>query len=415
MRPIWIRASTANLWASPEGCLPSCTFQPADKGSQETEHTLRGTRLHSAVASIIAPADNPRPALKPGEWPLAQSAVAALEAHVAVDAYDRRVEHTIGRHMGLSHDTHVWMSSTPDLVLRARKDGWRGSSIPRGDPKLIIADWKFGRYNVEAEGNRQLAAYAVLLLFGEDKWAHDLDWKDDDIIRTMIIQPAAAEVGEPMVRRSTLTYGQVKKGADYLDYIVDRVSDPDYELPYNPTADNCRYCRGAETMECPAVAKGLVEVEEKVVEFGLVPPSEYANVLAKTELVAEWAKHIRLDAQRRLERGEPVQGLKLVPGRAGNRRWIDPDATAKALRSKGDHPPKVEIFTEPVLKSPAQMEKAFKGINAPISEGIIGTGWERPPAQNTVAYESDPRPALDKTGLGKALEVFKAKQEDSNG
>lgn len=413
-RPIWIRASTANLWANPQGCQASCTFEPAAHGSEETAATLRGTRLHAAVASIISPGPAcPRPPLEEGEWAEAQRAVSELEAHVEVDAYDWRVETSIAREMG-DGPSPVLMSSTPDLVGLAKTGGWRGAGLPVGDPGMVIVDWKFGRQPVEAEDNYQLQAYAVLLLRGEDKWASSRKWVDTDLIRTLIVQPSGGERGDPVVKKATLSYRDVKNAENAFDYLVDRVRDAGVELEYNPSAANCRYCRGAVTGECPEVVGSLARAEDAVAgsgiaDYGLLPPSGYGEFLAKADLVAEMARHVREDAHRRLERGEPVEGLKLVQGRAGNRKWRDERAAERALRSRGDHGGRVDPFTAPRLKSPSVLEREFRQSGCAESAAVIEEHWDRAPGATSVVYVSDPRPGLDSTAMGRALEHFSKK------
>lgn len=408
MRAIYIRPSTANLWASPDGCLASCSFEPAAHGSEETVHTLRGTRLHEAVACIIDP-ERPTPLLEKGEWALAQEAVAQLEAHVDVDAYEWRTETKVGRHMGLDGTQGVWMDGTPDLVGVGKLGSWRARARVKGEPRMVLVDFKFGSIPVEAEENQQLAAYAVMLLLGTDTWARRLKWKDDDIVRTIIVQPAAAERGDPVVKKATLTYRDVKNAEKVFDALVDRASDPDHEFEYNPSPANCRYCRGAATGECPEVVRTMVRAEESVAaiaDYGLLPPSGYTDFLAKAEMVAEMAKHVKEDAHRRLTRGEPVRGLKLVPGRAGNRKWIDEDAAVKALRDMGDHGARVDPFTAPRLKTPAALERELKREGASASLEVMAEHCDRAAATTVVAYEGDPRRGLDDTAMARALDHF---------
>lgn len=404
-RPIWVRPSSAPLWSDPKGCWASATFEPPGKGESETSHTLRGTRLHEAVASIIDPDLHQRPRLEDGEWAVAQGAVAELESHVDVDSYRWRVETKVGRRMG-----KVLVDGTPDLVGIAKERGWRGKAIPLGEPRMVIADFKFGRHNVEAETNYQLMCYAVLLLFGEDRWAQRREWKPDDTIRTMIVQPAMRDVGAGVVKKGMLTYAQAEAERDRLDRLLYHMSNPHTELTYNPTADNCRYCVGARSGECPEVVTSLARVEDQVEgieDFGLLPPSGYADFLRKCDLVAVMAKHVREDAQRRLERGEPVQDLRLVPGRQGNRKWTDPAECERQLREFGDHGKRVDILVEPVLKSPSVLDREFGACGAKASQEIIRRHYERGPATVAVDYEGGPAQTLGHKRIEAAIEHFK--------
>jgi hypothetical protein len=85
-----------------------------------------------------------------------------------------------------------------------------------------------------------------------------------------------------------------------------------------------------------------------------------------------------------LENNAPVPGWKLVPKRA-TRQWADPVTAEATFNEMGLG------FTEFMeLKSPAQIEKALKKRHIAMPEGFtvsMSTG-------NTIAPESDPRPAV---------------------
>jgi hypothetical protein len=85
-----------------------------------------------------------------------------------------------------------------------------------------------------------------------------------------------------------------------------------------------------------------------------------------------------------LENNAPVPGWKLVPKRA-TRQWVDAEGAREALEQMGLDS---EELTE--LKSPAQVEKILKKSKLELPKDLtvsVSTG-------NTIAPESDPRPAV---------------------
>lgn len=419
-RSIWIRPSTANLWAAPGGCWASATFEPpADRG--DTEHTERGTRLHAAVASIIRPhdPDHPKPVLEDGEWGIAQRAVAELEEHVAVDQYDWTVEKTVGWPMGdgESEETMTHLEGTPDLVGRVRRSWWRERGKLMDGPRMVIVDWKFGKFPVPAEGNHQLLVYAVLLTLGsgfDPSWY--AGWQDTDEIRVMIVQPANADIHQPVVSKAILTFREVREAGERLDALAVRMLTGD--LTYNPSAANCRWCEGSRSLMCPQVLGSMQEAETvRVGADRRIPSYLYEDFLAKADLVAEMARHIREAARQELIAGRPVPGLKLVPGRASPRRWADEVAAGKALADLGDHHARgVDIYTEPRLRTVSALDREFRRVGATLSRDVLRAHTAPVSAPDpVVAYEDDRRPTLGEKRIADAIAHYTKPTEDSNG
>lgn len=412
-RPIWIRPSTAALWAGPGGCWPSATFEPPERGEDETEHTRRGTRLHAAIASLICPHEPgfPSPELEEGEWEIARGALDDFEAHISVNDYDWTVEREVGHTVG--NQRAFRMTGTPDLVGRVRRSSWRATDRVQSDHLMVVADWKMGDHPIDANDNIQLMAYAIMLTMGD---SHDMswltDWQDHYKILLMIIQPSRERRHEPVVSKATVTFRDVRREAQRIDKLVDRMLDPEEPLSYNPRVRNCRWCPGARSLGCPMLTKSMRETisrsESRMADGGL-PTYLYSEFLAKADLIAHFAKHVREDARVRLESGENVYGLKLVPGRAAPRVWTDERAAADELIANADEH-KVDIFTESRLKSVAVLDREFRRAGAVVSRAILERLSESPGhADATVAFDDDRRPTLGEKRVAEALEHFKDK------
>lgn len=412
IRPIWIRPSTASLWAGSGGCWPSATFRPPDDGSDETEHTRRGTRLHAAIANLIRPDEFTKPEIDDVEWALACIALGAFEDHVPVANYDWTVEKKVSEQMG-TDPRYNTLAGTPDLVGRVKRNWWRDGGALLDGPRLVVADWKFGDHPVDAEGNIQLMAYAALLThspYRQAEWYNN--WQDEDEILLVIIQPSRERRHEPIVNKATVTFGRIAEEYDRLNKLVGKMLDADEPLSYNPREQNCRWCPGARSLECPMLTKSMRETiarSESRMADGRLPSYLYGEFLAKADLIAHFAKHVREDAKRRLEAGEDVAGLKLVPGRAAPRVWTDEQAATNELLATADEH-KADLFTESRLKSVAVLDREFRRTGAVVSRAILERLSESPGhADSAVAFEDDRRPTLGEKRVAEALEHFKTK------
>ena len=95
-------------------------------------------------------------------------------------------------------------------------------------------------------------------------------------------------------------------------------------------------------------------------------------------------------AQQALENGIAIPGFKLVPKRP-TRQWVNDEGALEALKEMGLE---LDELTETKLRSPAQIEKTLKKrkLDLPKDHVVaVSTG-------NTIAPESDPRPAALQLG-----------------
>jgi hypothetical protein len=96
-----------------------------------------------------------------------------------------------------------------------------------------------------------------------------------------------------------------------------------------------------------------------------------------------WIKDVRALAQDLLEKGAAVPGYKLVPKRP-TRQWAN---ELKALEALQGLVPSEELIE---MRSPAQIEKVLKKHKVSMPPGLIVSIS----SGNTIAPESDPRPAV---------------------
>jgi len=103
--------------------------------------------------------------------------------------------------------------------------------------------------------------------------------------------------------------------------------------------------------------------------------------LHNADLLEDWIKDLRALAEEMMKKGKPVKGWKMVPKRA-TRSWVKEEDAKVALLQ---HLKESEVMVTKLI-SPAAAEKLIKklpdGLTVAISSG------------NTIAPESDPRPAV---------------------
>jgi hypothetical protein len=84
--------------------------------------------------------------------------------------------------------------------------------------------------------------------------------------------------------------------------------------------------------------------------------------------------------------GKPMDGLKLVEGRPGNRAWSDTASVEEYMKGT----PKAELMYKQSLLSPTEAEKVLKGTGY---WGVIEKFVTRKPGQPSIAAADDKRPA----------------------
>jgi hypothetical protein len=171
--------------------------------------------------------------------------------------------------------------------------------------------------------------------------------------------------------------------------------------PLTPGEKQCKFCKAKAT--CPALRAEMAEVVGGAADLSdfadlvaLEVTSETSDnylpvALSKVELVEQWCKAVRAEAERRLLAGQPVTGYKLVAGRAGNRDWKDAkaveDMMKKTFRMRDD-----QVYDFKLI-SPTKAEKIFKDQPkrwTNLQEQIV-----RGEGKPSVAPATDKRPAMD--------------------
>jgi len=242
--------------------------------------------------------------------------------------------------------------------------------------EITIIDLKYGRgVRVQAEQNLQLILYALAVL---GMYGVIVEWKS---VRLVIVQPRAGGVSEWVIAVEALeTYAKT------LRLAADRVRQAQSDGPVghlNPGPKQCMWCRAKGT--CPALTAQVLE------DVAAIPvatsTTEIAHLLPRLDMIEDWCKALRGEAERRLLAGIPVPGYKLVEGKRGNRAWDDPkqiEAVLKRMRLKT-----AQMYTLKVI-SPTTAEKVLK--NQPKRWTKLQAHITQSAGPATVAPVSDPRP-----------------------
>ena len=190
-------------------------------------------------------------------------------------------------------------------------------------------------------------------------------------VELIIIQP-------PSIKRWTTTIERIKDFERTLVKAVKLAEQPDAPLKHG---DHCRWCAAKPT--CPIIT-GAVD-RAVAMKIDAIDIDKIGAYLHNADLLEDWIKDLRSLAEEMMKKGRAVPGWKMVPKRA-TRSWVKEEDAKTALLQ---HLKKSEVV-EMKLVSPAAAEKLLKTQKLKLPEGLtvsISSG-------NTIAPESDPRPAV---------------------
>jgi hypothetical protein len=278
--------------------------------------------------------------------------------------------------------------------------------IARGD-ELIVVDFKYGRgVEVDAESNPQMSLYGLGALQAYQGLVADFTR-----VRMAISQPrvkkAPSEWDCSVEELEAWGRSTARSAVGSCITAAEMHGKPvDWEATFlRPAEKACKFCKAKAT--CPALRN---EVASAAFDITPASPDDFAEAvlpftgythtaaewiaasLTKVDMIEDWCKSIRAEAERRLLAGDNVPGYKLVQGKKGNRQWADAkvaEETLKAMRVK------LEDMYDLKLISPTSADKLAKA-------GTIGPRqWPKVQALITqsegkphVAPASDPRQAL---------------------
>jgi hypothetical protein len=248
----------------------------------------------------------------------------------------------------------------PDtLVGRSDMSGTVDIQVVTTDT-LEIIDYKDGMAPVEAKGNHQLEQYALGAV-AEMQAAGKLA---PVYITMTIIQPKLRMKGLSGISSHKITLGELMIAKDKM--IAEAAATDAPDAPLVPGESQCKYC--AHKGACPALAGKAMAASGIVfqnLDTGIAQQSankdpsqmtdkQIVEIMEAAPLLRQMIEGVEAEAQRRLESGVVIEGLKMVNGR-GSRSWnVSEDEIAAKLKKMGV--PKDHIY-ESKLVSVAKAEK----------------------------------------------------------
>ncbi|CAB4140500.1 Protein of unknown function DUF2800 [uncultured Caudovirales phage] len=271
----------------------------------------------------------------------------------------------------------------------------------RSSAELEIIDYKDGMNPVDAEGNEQLRQYAVGVMAGLVRGPITFDR-----VRMTIIQPKLALKGLPAISTCVVPVSEIVHEVDVLVQQGKATDDPN--APLVPGDKQCRYCRATgcaaragQSLQAAGVSFPAMGAAQQVAnqDTGQMTDERLREILEAAPLMRQTIEAAEAEAQRRMDAGHSIPGLKLVYGR-GSQVWnMDDEKVAEKLQGMGV--PKAAVYVTKVV-SPAQAKKITwtnrKGENKGLTERQLKTleteYITKLAGKLTVAPESDPRPAV---------------------
>lgn len=412
---------------------PGSHVMQADKANTTSVYAAEGTAAHQVLT-----------------WALQESrpASAYIGRVIEVDGFTFTVDDDMAGHVQTCVD-YVLDAAGDDGVIFAdirvnysrylgvpEEDAWGTADaiIARGD-EIIVVDFKYGMgvevsagYDtfITTDGvelqipvrkpNAQMALYALGALEAYNGLAGDFT-------------KARLVISQPRIKKAHSEYDLTVKDLEFWaehdargavercqkaadSKLVDTDSWANVFLL--PGEKQCKFCSAKAT--CPRLRD---EVTDAVFGRSAASPDEFdavvegghpalagpkpigadidvkwiAACLSKVDLIEDWCKAVRAEAERRLLAGESVPGFKVVQGKRGARQWVDAKAAEETLKSMRL---KVEEMYDFKLISPTTADKLAKAGTIgprqwPRLQGLITQNEGKP----HVAPESDPRPAIE--------------------
>ncbi len=352
-----IGASSYKRWKNCPGSVNLSVGIPQSSSSYADE----GTKAHEAASYYLEKQMWP-------EW-------AETEMIEAVEVYTNAVLADKAQCDWTKHGNLFLVEHGFDLS-QIHRDAWGTSDCVIYNVKqklLIVYDYKHGAgISVDVNDNEQLIYYALGALLSTGVPCEDIHIK--------IVQPRCPHPdGAVRVHKF--------KSVDIIDFAADLERDAkatdDPKAPLNP-GDWCRFCPAAAV--CPALGKKAMVLAKTIFKPSVAyDPQVLADTLEKLPMVEGFISQVREFAYAEAMKGRVPPGYKLVEKRA-TRKWKEVEGIGKFLSKVLDTKALKTCFTEPVLRSPAQIEKIVGKAHAEKLDTFIiaeSSGYK-------LAHNSDP-------------------------
>ena len=229
-------------------------------------------------------------------------------------------------------EVHPDFGGTSDFNVYARAQG-RGL--------LEIRDLKYGAgIAKDAFMNPQLLYYAYGMC---------LKYPDVEAVKMVIDQPRAFHPDGPL-REWTVSRAFLETWAQ--ETLLPAMARTEWDDTL-VAGEHCRFCPAARTAACPLLQAWFDEVTG-VEDMAALTDDELAEKYERLVPLKTFLKGVEAEAYKRSMLGQQIKGTKIVETKS-DRVW-KPEAEVELVAKFGN-----AALTEPVLKSPAQIDKLAGG------------------------------------------------------
>jgi hypothetical protein len=354
----WSASASARLWGCPGSLALIASLNPPDK---ESEAAAWGSACHEVAdwtlngGAGVDCSDFPKATVKTKSHEITVDDEVTECAQEYVNyVRGRLAEHGPGATLLIEQrfsladlDPPFDAGGTGDAVLL----------LPNWD-MIEIVDLKGGRgVVVEATGNKQLRTYALGAYM-----ANPGPWK---VVRATIVQPRAPHRDGRIRSEEIHVSDLIEWTADLMEAMAAAKAAEADPVAHVVAGEHCTFCPAIPT--CPAVErKALAVAQTMFTPEGIkTPPApetlgldRIAEILNAADMIQNWLNACRAYAQDQAEAGIEVPGYVLVE-KQGRRAWARDDAEIAQALLKELKLDVDDIYAEPKLKSPAQIEKSI--------------------------------------------------------
>jgi hypothetical protein len=423
-------ASNSKAWLTCAGMIALIESLPAhERQRSDTIWSRRGTCAHAVgEMCLISYQKNPQHATEPEDYLgqliegvlVDEEIVAGAEVYVKwgraqIDKCDFVELERPGSLAAYVMDIQD-QPGEPYADINGNEYGGTGDFIgARYFGRLTVGDYKNGRGYVDAFNNTQMLIYALCALVDL------IDEYDFDEVAMVIIQPNgpgeairewvvsvdyvfewALTVFLPGAEKAVDALKALKAGMPAAEFArLFLVADLEGHCHFCPAKARCL---AAHDTTCD---NALIEFQEvinddldnelvaRLPDLALITPEQEALILRNADGIIAFVKAVQERAHARAERGEEVLEHKLVEKGGARRKYSATDDTVKQACKKLGLAPH-DYMEIPGLKSPAQLEKAFKkkGVDPKAVAAFMGKHVIKPDSGVMLVKASDPRPAL---------------------
>jgi hypothetical protein len=297
-----------------------------------------------------------------------------IAAAAEVVSVEQRVRLSRVLHPGAElHGEKLQTFGTADLTALLKNDDGH---------TLLVCDLKTGRHLVYARKNPQLMLYAAGLMK-----LYATTYNITKIIISIFQPLAGAEADEwtttpeDLEIFTNMASWQAVRALDAYRRGTDALTAADYVA----TGTACQWCVYAE--QCDAKRKSVTAITDKAIEFNNIDTVLLKKEWDKLPLLRQHIADVEKAVYSALSRGERVEGLKLVAGRAGPRQWV---ADANAITAElTRHGVSADVLYKKAQLSPTELEKA---VAKPVWQSLASYCTRKSGAP-AIAPEHDKRPS----------------------